>query len=81
MPYFFNEYDLTKNANREEPERLRKQVISILMRTPKGQENLERIFERGLYFAWGIRRGVMLKNFKKAFFRALCLGALGLLGG
>lgn len=23
MPYFFNEYDLTKNANREEPERLR----------------------------------------------------------
>ncbi len=24
MPYFFNEYDLTKNANREEPERLRK---------------------------------------------------------
>ncbi|AEN14984.1 hypothetical protein HPPN120_01735 [Helicobacter pylori Puno120] len=23
----------------------------------------------------------MLKSFKKAFFRALCLGALGLLGG
>ncbi|GAA6822226.1 hypothetical protein AOH185_04920 [Helicobacter pylori] len=23
----------------------------------------------------------MLKGFKKAFFRALCLGALGLLGG
>ncbi|GAA9532261.1 hypothetical protein BTM474_09820 [Helicobacter pylori] len=41
MPYFFNEYDLTKNANREEPERLRKQVIFILMRTPKGREILK----------------------------------------
>ncbi|GAA8901760.1 hypothetical protein BTM205_04980 [Helicobacter pylori] len=41
MPYFFNEYDLTKNANREEPERLRKQVIFILMITPKGREILK----------------------------------------
>ncbi|WP_240444603.1 lysozyme [Helicobacter pylori] len=41
MPYFFNEYDLTKNANREEPERLRKWVIFILMRTPKGREILK----------------------------------------
>ncbi len=41
MPYFFNECDLTKNANREEPERLRKRVIFILMRTPKGREILK----------------------------------------
>ncbi|MEJ8601072.1 lysozyme [Helicobacter pylori] len=41
MPYFFNEYDLTKNANREEPERLRSQIISILMKTPKGREILK----------------------------------------
>ncbi|UOS35203.1 lysozyme [Helicobacter pylori] len=41
MPYFFNEYNLTKNANREELERLRKQVIFILMRTPKGREILK----------------------------------------
>ncbi|GAA7554902.1 hypothetical protein VN0057_05640 [Helicobacter pylori] len=41
MPYFFNEYDLTKNANRKEPERLRSQIISILMRTPKGREILK----------------------------------------
>ncbi|GAA6848406.1 hypothetical protein CHC119_00310 [Helicobacter pylori] len=41
MPYFFNEYDLTKNANREEPERLRKQMIFILMGTPKGREILK----------------------------------------
>ncbi|UKJ13239.1 lysozyme [Helicobacter pylori] len=47
MPYFFNEYDLTKNANREEPERLRKQVISILMRTPKGREILKEYLNEG----------------------------------
>ncbi|GAA8267302.1 hypothetical protein HpNP74_02170 [Helicobacter pylori] len=41
MSYFFNEYDLTKNANREEPERLRSQIISILMKTPKGREILK----------------------------------------
>lgn len=41
MPYFFNEYDLTKNANRKEPERLRSQIISILMKTPKGREILK----------------------------------------
>ncbi|GAA8787226.1 hypothetical protein VN0559_05520 [Helicobacter pylori] len=47
MPYFFNEYDLTKNANREEPERLRKQVIFILMRTPKGREILKEYLNEG----------------------------------
>ncbi|MGL2368850.1 glycoside hydrolase family protein [Helicobacter pylori] len=47
MPYFFNEYNLTKNANREEPERLRKQVISILMRTPKGREILKEYLNEG----------------------------------
>ncbi|WQT70493.1 lysozyme [Helicobacter pylori] len=47
MPYFFNEYDLTKNANKEEPERLRKQVISILMRTPKGREILKEYLNEG----------------------------------
>ncbi|GHQ33780.1 lysozyme [Helicobacter pylori] len=47
MPYFFNEYDLTKNANREEPERLRKQVIFILMRTPKGREILKEYLSEG----------------------------------
>ncbi len=47
MPYFFNEYDLTKNANREEPERLRRQVISILMRTPKGREILKEYLNEG----------------------------------
>ncbi len=41
MPYFFNEYDLTKNTNREELERLRSQIISILMKTPKGREILK----------------------------------------
>ncbi|GAA7220969.1 hypothetical protein BD0077_04690 [Helicobacter pylori] len=41
MSYFFNEYDLTKNANREEPDRLRSQIISILMKTPKGREILK----------------------------------------
>ncbi|GAA8207495.1 hypothetical protein HpKG132_09670 [Helicobacter pylori] len=51
MPYFFNEYDLTKNANREEPERLRKQVIFILMRTPKGREILKEYLNEGLC-AW-----------------------------
>ncbi len=47
MPYFFNEYDLTKNANREEPERLRKRVIFILMRTPKGREILKEYLNEG----------------------------------
>ncbi|WQS98165.1 glycoside hydrolase family protein [Helicobacter pylori] len=47
MPYFFNEYDLTKNANKEEPERLRRQVISILMRTPKGREILKEYLNEG----------------------------------
>ncbi|UOS22490.1 lysozyme [Helicobacter pylori] len=47
MPYFFNEYDLTKNANREEPERLRRQIISILMRTPKGREILKEYLNEG----------------------------------
>ncbi|WP_326720356.1 glycoside hydrolase family protein [Helicobacter pylori] len=47
MPYFFNEYDLTKNANREEPERLRKWVIFILMRTPKGREILKEYLNEG----------------------------------
>ncbi|GAA7501381.1 hypothetical protein JP0006_01150 [Helicobacter pylori] len=47
MPYFFNEYDLTKNANREEHERLRKQVIFILMRTPKGREILKEYLNEG----------------------------------
>ncbi|GAA6785094.1 hypothetical protein BTM249_07710 [Helicobacter pylori] len=47
MPYFFNEYDLTKNTNREEPERLRKQVIFILMRTPKGREILKEYLNEG----------------------------------
>ncbi|WP_257570525.1 lysozyme [Helicobacter pylori] len=47
MPYFFNEYDLIKNANREEPERLRKQVIFILMRTPKGREILKEYLNEG----------------------------------
>ncbi|GAA9980165.1 hypothetical protein VN0966_01100 [Helicobacter pylori] len=47
MPYFFNEYDLTKNANRKEPERLRRQVISILMRTPKGREILKEYLNEG----------------------------------
>ncbi|WP_390468026.1 lysozyme family protein [Helicobacter pylori] len=47
MPYFFNEYDLTKNANREEPERLRSQIISILMRTPKGREILKEYLNEG----------------------------------
>ncbi|MFA8029350.1 glycoside hydrolase family protein [Helicobacter pylori] len=47
MPYFFNEYDLTKNANREEPKRLRKQVIFILMRTPKGREILKEYLNEG----------------------------------
>ncbi|GAA8837679.1 hypothetical protein VN1337_03130 [Helicobacter pylori] len=47
MPYFFNEYDLTKNANREEPERLRKQVIFILMRTLKGREILKEYLNEG----------------------------------
>ncbi|GAA7710839.1 hypothetical protein HpBT013_00500 [Helicobacter pylori] len=45
--YFFNEYDLTKNANREEPERLRKWVIFILMRTPKGREILKEYLNEG----------------------------------
>ncbi|MFP6304822.1 glycoside hydrolase family protein [Helicobacter pylori] len=47
MPYFFNEYDLTKNANREEPERLRSQIISILMKTPKGREILKEYLNEG----------------------------------
>ncbi|WP_425330620.1 glycoside hydrolase family protein [Helicobacter pylori] len=47
MPYFFNECDLTKNANREEPERLRKRVIFILMRTPKGREILKEYLNEG----------------------------------
>ncbi|WQZ07409.1 lysozyme [Helicobacter pylori] len=47
MPYFFNEYDLIKNANREEPERLRSQIISILMRTPKGREILKEYLNEG----------------------------------
>ncbi|WP_326740387.1 glycoside hydrolase family protein [Helicobacter pylori] len=47
MPYFFNEYDLTKNTNREEPERLRKQVIFILMRTSKGREILKEYLNEG----------------------------------
>lgn len=47
MPYFFNEYDLTKNANRKEPERLRSQIISILMKTPKGREILKEYLNEG----------------------------------
>ncbi|WP_240461356.1 glycoside hydrolase family protein [Helicobacter pylori] len=47
MPYFFSEYDLIKNANREEPERLRSQIISILMRTPKGREILKEYLNEG----------------------------------
>nr|WP_232262700.1 lysozyme [Helicobacter pylori] len=47
MPYFFNEYDLTKNANREEPERLRSQIISVLMKTPKGREILKEYLNEG----------------------------------
>ncbi len=47
MPYFFNEYDLTKNANRKESERLRSQIISILMRTPKGREILKEYLNEG----------------------------------
>ncbi len=47
MPYFFNECDLTKNANREESERLRKWVIFILMRTPKGREILKEYLNEG----------------------------------
>ncbi|MFP6201603.1 glycoside hydrolase family protein [Helicobacter pylori] len=47
MPYFFNEYDLIKNANREEPERLRSQIISILMKTPKGREILKEYLNEG----------------------------------
>ncbi|MFP6300956.1 lysozyme [Helicobacter pylori] len=47
MPYFFNEYDLTKNTNREEPERLRSQIISILMKTPKGREILKEYLNEG----------------------------------
>ncbi|WP_240668705.1 hypothetical protein [Helicobacter pylori] len=47
MPYFFNEYDLTKNANREESERLRSQIISILMKTPKGREILKEYLNEG----------------------------------
>nr|WP_240641269.1 lysozyme [Helicobacter pylori] len=47
MPYFFNEYDLTKNANRKEPERLRSQIISVLMKTPKGREILKEYLNEG----------------------------------
>ncbi len=47
MPYFFNEHDLTKNANRKEPERLRSQIISILMKTPKGREILKEYLNEG----------------------------------
>lgn len=47
MPYFFNEYDLTKNTNREELERLRSQIISILMKTPKGREILKEYLNEG----------------------------------
>ncbi|WP_341783770.1 glycoside hydrolase family protein [Helicobacter pylori] len=47
MPYFFNEYDLIKNANRKEPERLRSQIISILMKTPKGREILKEYLNEG----------------------------------
>ncbi|WP_310793458.1 glycoside hydrolase family protein [Helicobacter pylori] len=47
MPYFFNEYDLTKNANREEHERLRSQIISVLMKTPKGREILKEYLNEG----------------------------------
>ncbi len=47
MPYFFNEYDLIKNANRKEPERLRSQIIFIFMRTPKGREILKEYFNEG----------------------------------
>ncbi len=47
MPYFFNEYDLTKNANRKEPKRLRSQIISILMKTPKGREILKEYLNEG----------------------------------
>nr|WP_231626426.1 lysozyme [Helicobacter pylori] len=68
MPYFFNEYDLTKNANREEPERLRRQVISILMRTPKGREILKEYLNEGcILLGERIRKSAMLKSFKKAF--------------
>lgn len=47
MPYFFNEYDLIKNANRKEPERLRSQIISVLMKTPKGREILKEYLNEG----------------------------------
>ncbi|WQZ13319.1 lysozyme [Helicobacter pylori] len=47
MPYFFNEYDLTKNTNRKEPERLRSQIISVLMKTPKGREILKEYLNEG----------------------------------
>lgn len=50
------------------------------MRTPKGREILKEYLNEGCILLGGIRNIVMLKNFKKAFFRALCLGALCLLG-
>ncbi|GAA7393958.1 hypothetical protein BD0139_05340 [Helicobacter pylori] len=67
MPYFFNEYDLTKNTNREEPERLRSQIIFILMRTPKGREILKEYLNEAV-FCLGNKEYCHAKEFQKGLF-------------